>query len=94
MGIFKSGMKVYLREIVLRDKPDHMLEISPKGTVPVLLLQDGRVLDESMDIMLYALERQDPDEWLDVNKREAEKLIQKNDNDFKYALVGCKPRNF
>ena len=55
---------VELREVVLRDKPEHMLEISPKGTVPVLLLQDGNVVEESIDIMVWALGRQDPEEWL------------------------------
>lgn len=86
LAIYKSGMKVYLREIVLRDKPDHMLEISPKGTVPVLCLQDGTVIDESLDIMEYALGRQDPDEWLDADGETTEFLIDRNDNKFKYAL--------
>ena len=51
MALLVAGIEVELREVVLRDRPEHMLEISPKGTVPVLLLQDGTVLEESMDIM-------------------------------------------
>lgn len=86
LAIYKSGMRVHLREIVLSDKPDHMLEISPKGTVPVLLLDDGTVIDESLDIMVYALGRQDPDEWLGAEEEDTAFLIQRNDNEFKYAL--------
>lgn len=83
MALYSSGAIVELREIVLRDKPAHMLEISPKGTVPVLLLQDGSVIDESLDIMVWALGRQDPDEWLG---EEDGGLIARNDGEFKYAL--------
>ncbi len=83
MALYSSGAIVELREIVLRDKPAHMLEISPKGTVPVLLLQDGSVIDESLDIMVWALGRQDPDEWLG---EEDSGLIARNDDEFKYAL--------
>ncbi|MEP3524725.1 MAG: glutathione S-transferase [Hyphomicrobiales bacterium] len=64
MGVFASGIKVEYREIILRDKPDHMVAISPKATVPVLQLPDGRVIDESLDIMLWALDKNDPDDWL------------------------------
>ena len=83
LALYASGASVELREIVLRDKPEHMLNISPKGTVPVLLLQDGTVLDESLDIMIWALGRQDPDEWLGHG---GEDLIARNDTEFKYAL--------
>lgn len=86
MGIYASGMKVYLREIVLRDKPEHMLEISPKGTVPVLMLNDGKVIDESIDILKYALEKNDPLGLTKTDKEKAEYLIKNNDNKFKYAL--------
>ena len=86
LAIRASGLTVELREIVLRDKPAHMLEISPKGTVPVLLLQDGTVIDESLDIMIYALGRQDPDEWLGVEEQTTNALIKRNDTEFKYAL--------
>jgi len=86
MAIYKSGLKVELREIVLRDKPAHMLEISPKGTVPVLELTDGKVIDESIDIMIYALGRQDPDEWLSGDQQVTDALIKRNDGEFKNAL--------
>ena len=55
MAIAYSGIQVEQREIVFWDKPDAMLEASPKGTVPVLILTDGKVIDESRDIMLWAL---------------------------------------
>jgi glutathione S-transferase len=60
LGILASGQTVQLREIILRDKPADMLEASPKGTVPVLVLPDGSVVDESFDIMLWALAQNDP----------------------------------
>ena len=60
MGIYGSGIMVEYREIVLRNKPDHMVAISPKATVPVLQLADGTVVDESLDIMLWALGQNDP----------------------------------
>ncbi len=83
MGLFQASIPVEIREIILRDKPAHMLEISPKGTVPVLLLNDGTVIDESLDIMKWALGQNDPDGWLDGNSDE---LIQRNDTIFKHAL--------
>ncbi len=64
LAIKASGVPVALREIVLRDKPAHMLAISPKGTVPVLLLPDGQVIDQSLDIMRWALMQHDPQGWL------------------------------
>ena len=86
LALYKANISVELREIVLRDKPSHMLEISPKGTVPVLQLIDGKVIDESLDIMIYALGRQDPDEWLCEDENETNFLIKRNDEEFKYAL--------
>lgn len=87
MGLYYAGIELELREIVLRDKPAHMLEISPKGTVPVLLLPDGTVIDESLDIMHWSLSQNDPDHWLtNENKEEIAKLIQHNDHVFKHAL--------
>lgn len=85
MGLFAAGLNPQVREILLRDKPPHMLEISPKGTVPVLLLEDGTVIDESLDVMLYALGKNDPRNWL-KNKTEALELIKENDGPFKQAL--------
>jgi glutathione S-transferase len=83
MAIAVSGVKVELREVVLRDKPPEMLEVSPKGTVPVLVLPDGGVIDESLDIMRWALGQNDPEDWL--AKIDAA-LITANDGSFKHAL--------
>jgi glutathione S-transferase len=66
-------------------KPEHLLAISPKGTVPVLQLPDSQVIDESMDIMHWALAQNDPEHWLDTGEN-AQRLIQWNDGDFKYFL--------
>ena len=55
LAILKGGIKVELREVVLREKPLEMLRLSPKGTVPVLLLPDGTVIEESYDIMTLSL---------------------------------------
>ena len=64
LAIKSSGQDVALREILLRDKPAPFLAASAKGTVPVLELPDGRVIDESRDVMFWALNRHDPDGWL------------------------------
>ena len=64
MALKQSGHIVQLREVVLRDKPDALLKSSSKGTVPVLILTDGTVVDESKDIMLWALSQNDPEQWL------------------------------
>ena len=66
LALKSSGTAVRLREIILRDKPDEFLAASAKGTVPVLVMDDGVVLDESRDIMFWALSRHDPEGWLDV----------------------------
>lgn len=78
-----SGVEIEHREILLRDKPAHMLEISPKGTVPVVLLPDGTVLEESLDVMLWALEQNDPEGWL---ARKDDALVAANDGPFKHHL--------
>ncbi len=64
MALRISGAEHELRDILLRDKPDAMLAASPKGTVPVLVLPDGTVLEQSLDIMVWALGRSDPEGWL------------------------------
>ncbi len=83
MAILASGIKVELREILLRDKPEAMIAASPKATVPVLVLQDGGVIDESLDVMLWALGQNDPENWLN---EAAMPLIEHNDGPFKSAL--------
>ena len=63
MALKYSGIKVELREVDLKNYPPQALEISPKATVPVLLLPDGTVIDESWDILKWALSQNDPDNW-------------------------------
>lgn len=87
LAIACSGLTVELREILLRDKPLAMLDISPKATVPVLQMLDGTVLDESLDIMLWALKQGDNKYWLGEKYRTVtDSLINHNDGKFKYFL--------
>lgn len=88
MGIYASGIKVEQREIVFWDKPEPMLQASPKGTVPVLL-DKGEVIDESLDILLWALERSDRFDWLPkspVDCRQARDWVSLSDRSFKPSL--------
>lgn len=64
LALKASGVPVALREVVLRDRPDELLAASPKGTVPVLVLPGGDVIDQSLDIMRWALAQHDPEAWL------------------------------
>ena len=59
MALSSQGIRVELREVLLRDKPPSMMKLSPKGTVPVLLTDEGRVIDESLDVMCWALASDD-----------------------------------
>ncbi len=87
LAIAYAGVTVELREIELRNKPQAMLLISPKGTVPVLQLENGKVLDESLVIMLWALQQNDPEHWLKAAGLDhAKALIRRNDEPFKYYL--------
>jgi len=89
MAIAVSGVEVELREIVLRDKPAEMLEVSPKGTVPVLLMPSGCVIDESFLIMQWALNHADPQEWFVPhleNSDAVDALIAACDGEFKFHL--------
>ena len=87
LGLLFAKMKVELREITLKNKPAQMLAISPKGTVPVLQLLDGTVIEESLEIMVWALEQQDPQGLLDAEVlQQATALIEQNDNEFKHWL--------
>jgi len=90
MGILLAKQPVMLRAIVLKNKPDEMLQLSNKGTVPVLVVDESQVIDESLDIMLWALSQSDPDNLL--YKENTEKLaemlslINRFDNEFKENL--------
>lgn len=76
-----------LREVVLRHKPQAMLAISPKGTVPVLQLPHGQVIDESLNIMNWALQQADPQGWLNQGDTPTKHdLIARNDGPFKALL--------
>lgn len=84
LAIAYSGIHVQLREIILKAKPADMLAISPKGTVPVLQIKSGEVIEESLDIMYWALSRNDPDLWLpDEHVDLISDLIADNDTEFK-----------
>ena len=84
-----SGQQCVLREIALRDKPKEMRDVSAKATVPVLVLPDGSVLEESLDIMLWALEKHDSQHWLSPeigNLEDMKEVVARNDGTFKYHL--------
>jgi len=83
LAIAYSKQNVQLREIILKEKPKEMLAISNKGTVPVLQLNNGEVLDESLDIMVWAISQKDPDNWLSKNIDSMLSLIDENDFEFK-----------
>ena len=78
-------VSVDLREVLLNERPQSLYKISSKGTVPVLLLNDGKVLDESLDIMLWAIEQGEQKLYED-KLSEQNQLIKYNDTKFKYWL--------
>jgi glutathione S-transferase len=83
LALAVGAICVELREVKLSAKPDAMLAASPRGTVPVLILPDGQVIEQSIDIMRWALAGQDPEGWLD---RDDPELIAANDGPFKHHL--------
>ena len=85
MALAVAGTTVELREVVLRDKPAEMVAVSAKGTVPVLVLPDGTLIDESLDIMHWALRQRDPNGWLD-HTDDAAHWLARCDDEFKYWL--------
>jgi glutathione S-transferase len=89
LAIASSGVTVELREVVLRDKPAAMIAASPKATVPVLALPDGTVIDESWDVMKWAMSQADPEGWWPGDRAirsEIQTLVAINDGPFKVAL--------
>ena len=86
MALKYANILIEINEIELTNKPVEMLKVSPKGTVPVLVLEDGRVIDQSLDIMYWALQQNDIDGWLAENGTVMEQLIVENDGVFKQAL--------
>ena len=85
MALKYAGIELEHREIELRNKPQSMLDVSPKGTVPVLLVNQ-LVLDQSLDIMRWAIGQSDPDGWSNVDDEIAQTWIEKNDGRFKVLL--------
>jgi len=89
LAIAASGIQVEIREIVLKHKPAHMLSASPKGTVPVLITTDDHIIDESLDIMSWALQQNDPNNWSGLTAQQQQsttQLIEENDGPFKHWL--------
>ena len=87
MALLHAGIEFDAHEIVLRDKPAEMLAVSPKGTVPVLVLPAGLVLEESLDIMRWAFEGRDQQGWWRrAGTRDNQALIALNDGPFKQQL--------
>ena len=86
MALSYSKIKVELREILLSNRPPELHEVSTKGTVPVLCINKTTVIDESLDIMKWALIQNDPNLWFNINKRMQIDIIKQNDNEFKYWL--------
>ena len=83
-ALLEAGLRVQWREIALKRKPAEMLQVSPKGTVPVLVLSDGTVIDESLAVMEWALDQADPRRLREAG--DASALIDQNDGPFKHHL--------
>ncbi len=86
MALTVAAIDFEIREISLREKPASLLKVSPKATVPVLVLEEGAVIDESIDIVHWALGQADPQHWLEIEQEHKERLIAENDGSFKKAL--------
>ncbi len=86
MAIYQAGIKCEYREVLLKDKPESMLTLSDKGTVPVLVTPEKEIIDQSLDVMIWALRQSDSKRWLDEDRILGLILIERNDNEFKYYL--------
>ncbi len=88
LALHISNINYFIYEISLKDKPEHMISISPKGTVPVLLIAESTKIDESLDIMLWAFQQaQIEDELIPKkNRKKIFELIHTNDSFFKENL--------
>ena len=86
MALSYSQIKVELKEILLSNRPSELYAISIKGTVPVLCINNNTVIDESLDIMKWALMQNDSNSWISYKKRIQFDIIEENDNEFKYWL--------
>ncbi len=91
MALNYAGIEVGIREVKLSNKPTELINVSPKGTVPVLVTDSGKVIDESLDIMLWALAQSDCENWLQADLQQQNfDLIQENDLEFKPILDSYK----
>lgn len=91
LAIFSAELKHEHREILLKEKPKAFLDLSSKGTVPVLLTENNKLIEESLDIMKWALKKNDPEKLLDIkSKNHFSTFISKLDNDFKNNLDNYK----
>jgi UPF0176 protein len=89
LALVEAGVQVRLREVVLRNKPPCLLELSPKATVPVLVLENGTVIDESLEIMDWASTQSNSNEWFSpgmTDPTRVKALIDRNDGYFKHHL--------
>ncbi len=86
MALYAAGISVELREVALKAKPAAMRAVSPKATVPVLVTPAAEILEESLDIMAWALEANDPNNWLAPDHADMRALIDHVDGPFKHHL--------
>ena len=93
LAVASAGINVELREIVLRDKAPEFLDASPKGTVPVLITKDDQVIEESRDIIDWALAQNDPEGWRDGPPDQTKAILDDFDGPFKSALDRYKYAN-
>ena len=82
MALYKSGTTVELREVDLKEKPEALVDIAPDAAVPVLVQTGNQVMSESLEIMLWALKKNDPGQWLVGDRKIMEELIERNDDKF------------
>ena len=82
LALHQSNIQCIIREVSLKNKPTSLIKISPKGTVPVLHFEDGSIIEESLDIMNYALEQYDPEQLSLYYHPSAKSIIAKNDTEF------------
>ena len=91
LALFSAQIEYEHREVLLRDKPSTLLELSPKGTVPVLLTGSGKLIEESIDIMKWALNKNDPENLIDIDdENNFNNFVLKIDDDFKKNLDSYK----
>ena len=91
LAIFSAELKHEHREILLKEKPKAFLDLSSKGTVPVLLTENNKLIEESLDIMKWALKKNDPEKLLNIeSEKHFSVFISKLDNDFKNNLDNYK----